>query len=176
VTFSPFLVGALTWIYDGELPDRCDVCGFEWDTDAHQALALIAASPSRYAALLGGRDGMAPADDGGWNATAYVWHLADLASSWSERWVQLGSHPRSSLVGWDPDELAAARNYRGLPTVAALWALDRNVATFAELTRLIGFDAEFEHGDWGTGTTGDGVRWLAHEFHHHQLDVDARAR
>lgn len=173
---SPFLVGALAWIADGGCPDRCDVCGFEWTDGPDAGLAVIAGAPSRYSALLAGRDGTAPADDGGWNATGYVWHLADLAGSWSERWVQLSVDPGGLLAGWDPDELAAARNYRGLPTVAALWALDRNVATFVELTRMCGFDIEFEHGDWGTGTTGDGVRWLAHEFHHHQLDVDARAR
>lgn len=173
---SPFLTGALTWIYGDARHDRCDVCGFEWRADADAGLTTIAEAPTQYAALLRGRDGMAPADDGGWNATAYVWHLADLASSWSERWVQLSRHPGSLLVGWDPDELADARNYRGLPTVAALWALDRNVATFVELTRMSGFGVGFEHGDWGTGTTGDGVRWLAHEFHHHQLDVDARAQ
>ena len=32
-----------------------------------------------YITLLDGRDGMSPAVDGGWNATAYVWHLVDLA-------------------------------------------------------------------------------------------------
>ena len=173
---SPFLAGALAWIYGGDHPDRCEVCGFEWVAGPDVGLAVIAAAPNRYAALLDGRDGLVPADDGGWNATAYVWHLADLASSWSERWVQLSTRPGSLLAGWDPDELADARNYRALPTVAALWALDRNVATFVELTQMCGFDIEFEHGDWGTGNTGDGVRWLAHEFHHHQLDVDARAR
>jgi hypothetical protein len=176
MTMSPFLSGARAWIEDGERPDRCDVCGFAWGADAAEGLVAIAAAPNRYAELLQGRDGMVPADDDGWNATAYVWHLADLASSWSERWVQLSTAPGSLLAGWDPDQLADARNYRNLPTVAALWAIDRNVATFVELTRMCGYDVEFEHGDWGTGTTGDGVRWLAHEFRHHQLDVDARAR
>jgi hypothetical protein len=176
MVMSPFLSGALAWIADGGRPDRCDACGFRWADGPDEGLAVIAGAPVRYSALLAGRDGMAPADDGGWNATGYVWHLADLAGSWSERWVQLSVDPGGLLAGWDPDELAAARNYRGLPTVAALWALDRNVATFVELTRMCGYDVEFEHGDWGTGTTGDGVRWLAHEFRHHELDVDARAR
>jgi hypothetical protein len=33
----------------------------------------------------------------------------------------------------------------------------------------------FLHGDWGPGTVGDATRWLAHEYLHHELDVDERA-
>jgi hypothetical protein len=172
---SPFLSGALAWISDGATPDCCVVCGFEWTGASADALTAIEAAPALYAVLLDGRDGMASADDGGWNATAYVWHLTDLARSWSERWVQLRSEPGSLLAGWDPDELAAARNYRKLPTVAALWALDRDTAAFVELSRSLAHDTEFRHGDWGIGTVGDGLRWLAHEFTHRQLDVAARA-
>ena len=171
---SPFLAGALALISDGAAPDRCDVCGFEWVGASADALAAIEAAPARYAALLAGRDGMVPADDGGWNATAYVWHLTDLARSWSERWVLLRDEPGSLLAGWDPDELAAARNYRNLPTVAALWALARDTAAFVALSRSLAHGTEFRHGDWGTGTVGDGLRWLAHEYTHHQLDVAAR--
>lgn len=173
---SPFLAGALAWISDGAAPDRCDVCGFEWSCTSGEALDLIAAAPARYAELLDGRDGMVAGDDGGWNATAYLWHLTDLARSWSERWVQLTADPGSLLAGWDPDELAAARNYRNLPTVPALWSLERSTATFVELSGGLDHATTFQHGDWGEGTVADGLRWLAHEYVHHQLDVDARAR
>jgi hypothetical protein len=172
---SPFLTGALAWVSDGASPDRCDTCGFQWWMSSEAAVAAIADAPVRYSALLAGRDGMVPAADGGWNATAYVWHLVDLARSWSERWVLLAAQPGSLLAGWDPDELAAARNYRKLPTVSALWALDRDVATFVGLCELIGHATTFQHGDWGTGTVADACRWLAHEFTHHQLDVADRA-
>lgn len=172
---SPFLAGALSWIYGGAVPERCPVCGFDWSTPAKEALALIAAAPVRYAEILEGRDGMAPGADGGWNATAYVWHLTDLARSWSERWVQVAAAPGSVLAGWDPDVLAEARNYRALPTAAALWALADAVGAFVERCHEVAFDATFQHGDWGEGSVADGVRWLAHEFVHHQLDVDARA-
>ena len=175
-TRSSFLTGALAWISDGAAPDRCDVCGFDWACSSDVALAAIEEAPTRYAALLAGRDGTAPAADGGWNATAYLWHLADLSRSWSERWVQLRADPGSLLAGWDPDELAAARNYRNLPTVPAVWALDEGTATFVRLSRELDHATTFQHGDWGEGTVADGLRWLAHEFTHHQLDVAARAR
>ena len=172
---SPFLTGALAWLTDDGSPDRCETCDFDWSVPSDGAVAAIADAPVRYSALLAGRDGMAPAADGGWNATSYVWHLVDLARSWSERWVLLAAEPGSLIAGWDPDELAAARNYGNLPTVSALWALDRDVATFVELCDVVGHGTTFEHGDWGTGTVADATRWLAHEFTHHQLDVAERA-
>lgn len=173
---SPFLQGALSWVYDGAVPDGCPVCGWSWSTSPRDALAALEAAPTEYARLLRGRDGMAAADDGGWNATAYVYHLADLARSWSERWVLLADHPGALLAGWDPDEIADARNYRNLPTVAGLWSLERDVATFVELSTVLDHATEFEQGDWGTGSIGDALVWLGHEFVHHQLDVDQRVR
>jgi hypothetical protein len=172
---SPFLAGALNWVYRGEVPELCLDCGYDWTTSPQSALDAISRAPTSYAGLLEGRDGMTPPSDGGWNATAYLWHLTDLARSWTERWVQVQSSPGSLLAGWDPDVLADARNYRSLPTVAALWALEDSVSTFTAQCAHIDLDATFEHGDWGRGTVADGIRWLAHEFVHHQLDVDARA-
>lgn len=172
---SSFLRGALAWISDGGSPDRCAVCGFDWSIDVAAAQQVIAESPSRYAELLDGRDGMVPAADGGWNATAYVWHLTDLARSWTERWVQIADAPGSLLIGWDPDVLAAARSYRSLPTAPGLWAIDDAVSAFVGWCRRLDPDTPFLHGDWGPGTVADGTRWLAHEYLHHRLDVDARA-
>lgn len=172
---SPFLTGALDWVYDGDPPRVCPVCGWDWSVDAGDALEAIADAPDRYAELLADRDGMAPAADGGWNATAYLWHLTDLARAWSERWVQVRAMPGSLLAGWDPDELAEARNYRRLPTAAAEWALRDAVSSFVTQSNLVAPAATFEHGDWGQGTVADGIRWLGHEFVHHQLDVAERA-
>lgn len=175
-TRSPFLDGAMAWLGEGTVRDRCDVCAFDWTMSSAAAVDAIEAAPERYAALLAERDGMVAPDDGGWNATAYVWHLTDLARSWSERWVQIEHNPGSLLAGWDPDVLAAARNYRNLPTVPALWALGEATAGFAHSSRELDHATPFEHGDWGAGTVADGLRWLAHEYTHHQLDVEARAR
>ena len=171
-----FLDGALTWLTGGHRGDACGGCGYRWDTPPETALGLVADAPARYAALLAGRDGMAAPDDGGWNATAYVWHLVDLARSWAERWAQIEAAPGSRLVGWDPDVLAEARGYRRLATAAALWALPEAVDAFVRATRRVGLDARFDHADWGAGCVADAVVWLAHEFTHHQLDVAARAR
>jgi hypothetical protein len=157
---SPFLAGAIAWIYDGNSPEFCPTCDWNWSVSLEDALDAIVSAPDRYAALLKGRDGMAPAADGGWNATAYMWHLTDLARSWTERWVQLCAMPGSLLAGWDPDVLSEARNYRALPTAAAEWALRDAVSSFRAQCDRIDFDATFEHGDWGQGSVADAIRWL----------------
>ena len=170
-----FLGGATAWLYAGAVPPVCPTCGFSWSTPAGDAVAHISASPDRYAALLAGRDGMAQASDGGWNATSFVWHLADLARGWSERWVVLAGSPGALLAGWDPDELADARNYRAMPTVSALWALRQCTEVFVELTGSLDPTTPFLHADWGTGTVAEALIWLGHEFVHHEGDVIERA-
>ena len=172
---TPFLDGGLRWVYGDDPPSVCEACGFDWAIDPADALAVIASSPHRFEAALAGRDGMVSQVDGSWNASAYLWHLTDLARSWAERWVQISDAPGSLLVGWDPDELAEVRGYRSLPTAAGLWALRAAVETLVEVTATVTFNTPFEHGDWGMGDVGDGLRWLGHEFHHHEADVVARA-
>jgi hypothetical protein len=44
-----------------------------------------------------------------------------------------------------------------------------------DLTARSSSSTPFVHGDWGRGTVGDATRWLAHEYLHHELDVDERA-
>lgn len=172
---TPFLDGALRWVYQDQSPLVCPTCGFDWSIDPRDALTLIESSPEPFEAALAGKNGMKQQADGSWNATAYLWHLTDLARSWTERWVQISEMPGSRLVGWDPDELAEVRNYRSLPTFPAFWALRSAVEAFAEVTATVSLDTSFEHGDWGHGNVADGLRWLGHEFHHHAQDVASRA-
>lgn len=171
---TPFLDGALGIIY-AEPPEACPACGFPWAGAVDDALRDIEQATQRIIAILRERDGTVAQADGSWNATAYAWHLTDLARSWAERWAQLRADPGSTLVGWDPDVMAAARGYRSLPTSAALWALRDATDRFLASTAAIDHAVTFEHGEWGRGDVADGVRWVAHEFRHHVLDVDARA-
>lgn len=173
---SPFLRGALSWLYDGAATSVCPKCDYDWSTPHKVALEIIEHAPGRFERALEGRDGMAPQADGSWNATAYVWHLVDFARSWTERWYQIIDDPGSTLVGWDPDELADLRGYRMLPTVPALRTFDGAVRALVSATVEAGPDAAFTHGDWGAGHVGDATIWMGHEFHHHELDVRERVR
>ncbi len=170
-----FLRGGLEWIYGEDVPASCPQCEFAWDLDFDDTLKVIRDAPILIAGQLNGRDGMATQPDGSWNATAYVWHLTDLARAWAERWVQVLHDPGSELIGFDPDQLAAARNYLELPTDPGLWALREAVQLLLDATKLLAESAEFLHGDWGPGTVADAMRWLAHEFRHHELDIAIRA-
>ncbi|MFP5331095.1 MAG: DinB family protein [Acidimicrobiia bacterium] len=172
---TPFLQGGLEWIYGEDPPERCPTCEFAWDLDFDDTLRVIRDAPGQIAGQLDGRDGMVPQPDGSWNATAYVWHLADLARAWAERWIQIAEEPGSELVGFDPDDLADARNYRRLPTAPGLWSLRESVQMLLDATARLSESAEFVHGEWGQGTVRDAMRWLAHEFHHHERDIGARA-
>lgn len=172
VNATPFLQQACAWLYRGEPPATCGECGFRWSIGPEGAVQEIQRVSHAVTAVLHGRDGMRQPPDGGWNATAYVWHLTDLARGWSERWVQLAAAPGATLVPWDPDVLADARNYRNLPTAAALWALPAATDAFAELLGGIKPDTPFLHADWGEGNVGDATRWIAHEFVHHLADVE----
>lgn len=172
---TPFLANAIAWIRPDDEADVCTVCGFSWTIDLQSALVLLEHMVDRHVAVVEQRDGMAAPADSGWNATAYLWHLTDLARSWAERWVQLSASPGSRLIGWDPDDLAAVRGYRSLPTSAATWALRDATTTLIELTRRLDPLLEFEHGDWGNGHVTDGIRWVTHEYVHHLDDVIARS-
>lgn len=172
---SPFLEGALEWVQGDADAVSCPTCGYAWTSPPEEARDVIRAAPARYAAIVEGHDAAADAPSG-WSATSYIWHLADLARGWSERWVVLADSPGALLAGWDPDELAAARNYAGMPTVSALWALSEGVARLLELTDDLDDATTFMHGDWGEGTVADATVWLGHEFRHHELDVTARLR
>ena len=162
-------------MYGEDPPSRCPQCEFAWDLDFDDTLKVIRDAPSQIAGQLDGRDGLATPSDGSWNAVAYVWHLTDLARAWAERWVQISHDPGSELIGFDPDDLADARNYRRLPAAPGLWALRGAVQQLLDATGLLSADSEFLHGDWGRGTVTDAMRWLAHEFRHHEMDIGARA-
>ena len=165
----------MQWLYGGRVPDVCPACGYAWDLAFQDALRTVKTAPERIASVLRANDGMVEQPDGTWNATAYVWHLVDFSRSWTERWYQIITEPGSTLVGWDPDQLADVRGYRSLPTAPALRALRSASAALVEATVEAGPDAVFLHGDWGRGDVADATIWIGHEFHHHEGDVAQRA-
>lgn len=172
---TAFLSGALLELYGGHEPDECDECRYAFDTSPEESRAIIAAMPTAAESVLEGSDGMTKPEDGSWNATGYVAHLADLARGWAERWAQLRVAPGSLLVGWDPDELANARDYCSLPLPLTMWSLRRDVDGLATVAVGLTDKTTFHHADWGEGNVADAYRWLGHEFHHHLQDITQRA-
>jgi hypothetical protein len=174
---SPFLEAAIGEMLTAADPvGGCRECGFEWTTEHGEALAAITDAPERYAALLDGpgHKRLTPADTA-WSRSAYVWHVADIVRAWSERLHALSHEPTARWAGFDPDDLARARNYDELPAITAPWALGIAVDALVAALEDLPPDTTFDHPEWGHGTLTDALRWVAHEAVHHQVDV-LRAR
>ena len=166
-----FLGRAITWIGGDPTSAGCAECGQPWRPSLEDARATIATAPDTYRQLLAGGDPYRIPEDLDWHAAAYTWHVADLCRAWAERVVGHVGEPERGLAGFDPDELAAARNYLGMTATAASWSLRHSVELL--LTTVDGDRAErvFEHEEWGAASFLDGLRWLAHEVAHHEGDL-----
>lgn len=171
MTRTQFLSGAIRTLYGGEEPDTCDECRFSFLLGATDARAMVGTVTADILGMVAGTEAGGGPPDGSWNATGYVAHLADLARGWAERWAQLQVSPGTRLVGWDPDELAAARDYCNLPMSLTTWSLGHGVAALEATGGDLADETRFEHDEWGEGDVADGYRWLAHEWFHHRQDI-----
>jgi hypothetical protein len=168
---TPFLAAAIAEMLPSADPSGCRECGFDWSISGDDALVAIDQAPDRFASLLDGDQAATMSEAGGWSPAAYVWHAGDVTRAWSERLHTLRHDPSARWGGFDPDELAAARNYRELPAVTAPWALANAVHALVGVVDGADLGTGFEHPEWGHGTVADALRWVAHELVHHQLDV-----
>jgi hypothetical protein len=166
---TPFLTMAIATMLTDADQDGCATCGFTWDVPAGEARALIDAAPERYRELLA--RGPDQETSAGWSPSSYVWHVGDVTRAWAERLHTLAHSPGDSWAGFDPDELARARNYAELPVVTAPWALEIAVDALAGVLDGLTPETTFDHPEWGEGSVLDALRWVAHEAVHHQVDV-----
>ena len=98
----------------------CRECGFDWSISPDDALALKAAIPARYAALVGDRDGSQRHPDLAWSAGAYVCHVTDNVRIWAERLAGCALGDERNIPGYDENLLARARAYERVPVAGAL--------------------------------------------------------
>lgn len=172
-----FLDNAISWIGHDPASTRCPACQHPWRPAADEAAAAVLAAPARYATHLTDGDPYRVVAPLTWSASAYTWHVADLCRAWTERAVSLDREPDRPLAGFDPDELADARNYAGMGVRAAIWAFERTARLL--VTTVVDEDRTalaFDHDEWGPGTMLDGLRWVTHEVVHHEQDVARSAQ
>lgn len=151
--------------------DACEECGHPWRPGVDHAVAAIRSAADRFANVLDDADPYARRAPLAWSPAEYTWHVADVCRAWAERAVALRLEPDRPLAGFDQDELAAARNYGAMSAAAGLWALDTSARELIAEAGNAGADLSFDHPDWGQGTLGDGLRWVAHEVLHHEADL-----
>jgi hypothetical protein len=169
---TPFLTAAIAEMLPnaGSAP-ACAECGFAWSTAGDEALDHVVAGADRFSDLFRGRDATRRPSPHVWSPSAYVWHVSDVTRAWSERLHTLHADPDAAWAGFDPDQLAAARHYLDLPQATAAWSLARSTDALAQAVEPLEMATGFVHPEWGEGTVTDALRWVAHEFVHHELDV-----
>lgn len=154
------------------MANRCDECGFDWSISVDDSNALIAGAPARYASLLEGRDGSSAPTPGVWSPVAYVWHVVDVMRIGADRIWAARSDGSAVIVPYEQDELAAVRGYSALPQGSAVWALGRAAGDWSAASESADHGTPFRHPEMPAGTTlADHARRIAHEVHHHDLDI-----
>lgn len=130
---------------------------------------MIAAADEDYRARTRGCRGDERTEGLEWNVVAYVLHVADNTRVWAERLAGAALGATGPIVPYDEDELARARGYAGFALPAARWSLERALGDWNAAWTLGG--TAFVHPEQGEITADDAARIVAHELHHHALDV-----
>jgi hypothetical protein len=107
----------------------------------------------------------------------HVWHLVDVVRIGTERLLTLARDPGRGIPCWDENELAAVRKYERLsPAVGlAVFELETDVWLRVAVTlpteAVEAVEAVVEHAMFGELGATELARRLAHEVHHHTMDV-----
>jgi hypothetical protein len=153
--------------------DPCRECGFEWSQSAGDAVAAVEGLPERFAGLLAGTSGDEVPAGCTWSAKAYVFHVADNLRVFAERLEGVRAGGPSSLVGYDENELAAARHYEEMALPAALWSVTNAVPLWVGAARTaLAAGTWYTHSEYGELSAAEIVRAPAHDAVHHAWDVE----
>jgi hypothetical protein len=157
--------------------DPCRECGFSWSTTDDDARSLVMATPTRFASLIGQRDGSQRYGAHAWPVVGYVCHVGDNLRIWAERLIGVARGATPEIAAYDSDQLAEARRYQQVPLPGALWSLERSVQSWLF---AVGVAAEggvvVVHPDRGPQSVTDVVRSNAHDAYHHGWDIERAVR
>lgn len=166
---------------------RCDECGFDWDSTATEVIAEIDRWAPAYRAgmtrLLPGESGddlvrTRPAP-GVWSALEYTVHMRDVAKFYLDRIQTVLSEERPPLAAADFASMAETKRYNDEPVDDALTQFADHAASASDLLKSL------DDNQWnrvGIGSQGDERtilvlgRRLAHDGHHHLLDLGRALR
>lgn len=160
----------------------CDECGFDWDCDPPAIADEIGTAPRRFEAcltrLLDGEDRdrlvRARPASGVWSALEYTVHMRDVFEFYVDRMDRVLVEDRPQLTARGFHELAEERRYNDEDIDVVLSSLGSWSATARSTIDELS-DEQWQRA--GVGSDGDErtvltlARRLAHECHHHLLDV-----
>ena len=166
---------------------RCEECGFDWEAKPSDLIGEIDAWPASYRAaltrFLSGEDADAlvrtrPAPQV-WSALEYTAHMRDVAVFYLDRIERVLAEDRPRMSAADFRSMAESRRYNEDSVDSVLAALSAASTSAAELLRSL------DPAQWrrvGLGSDGDErtvmvlAGRLAHDGHHHLLDVGRALR
>jgi hypothetical protein len=153
--------------------DPCRECGFGWDVDTAESVALLSAVPARAAILLADARGDERHPELAWPVRGYVLHVGDNLRIWAERLAGAALGGDTKVAGYDNDLLATARSYEKVPIEGALWSLRHAADAWVEAFRMAReADVVFQHPERGEESVLDIARTTAHDAFHHGWDID----
>lgn len=152
--------------------EPCTECGFTWTLTPAEAVHAVAEVPGRYAAVLVTAPEPLRHPDLGWSTAAYVRHVGDNLETWTYRLDAARCDGRTTTTGYDPDALAAARDYAHATVGASLLALRRVVPGWVDaVTAALAEGVVLDHATRGPQRAEDVARNNAHDALHHLHDV-----
>lgn len=152
--------------------EPCRECGYVWDRTPEQSVHAVAEVPGRFAAVLVTAPEPLTHPDLGWSTAAYVRHVADNLEMWAYRLDAARVDGRLAAAGYDPDELAAAKDYAHATVGASLLALRRAVPGWVDAVgAALAAGVVLEHATRGSQRAADVARNNAHDALHHLHDV-----
>jgi hypothetical protein len=153
--------------------DPCRGCGYDWAIEPPAAGAVVDSAADRYEALLADCHGRERDPELAWDAGSYVCHVADNTRIWAERVAGAALGGGEPVAPYDEDALAAARSYGGVALAGGLWSLRRSVGDWQAAMALAAPERRpLQHPDQGALPLDEVLRIVAHEVHHHALDVE----
>ena len=156
------------------MANRCDDCGFDWDTPLLEKIQVIGRFPDRAAELLQGAGDAAyrRPEPEIWSPNEYLWHLVDVFRVFPE-WLHMTrtlDHPTHNPL--EGDQAAQARGYGERPVETALWALRHAIELFVQEAAIADPERQVTYKDWRDDVTaGEVIGFAAHEVVHHTMDV-----
>jgi hypothetical protein len=151
--------------------DRCRECGFAWDCELSDALALVEGVVPRLHGLVDDAGGRERHSDLGWSVVGYVCHIGDNLRIWAERLAGITRGDAPVVGSYDDNQLAAARAYDTIGLAGAMWSLERAVRDWLEAVRAAPSGLTMNHPERGVIGLDDIVRSNTHDAMHHAWDI-----
>lgn len=151
--------------------DPCRRCGFVWTLDRQTARELVEGASDRLSAVRRAPAELRTSSDGAWGAAGYIAHLADTFRIWAVRLAAASLDPGAVIAPYDEGLLGDVIGYDRASLEASLWALDRAVEDWRAARSLAKTNVRLKHPEQGSLTADGAQTILAHEVHHHTMDI-----